>query len=100
MFQVTPRGRVPHELGNDIIFVHGLGGSAASTWVTRTEMYKNGEFEKKRVNWVDQWVTKDLVDLKCRVLSVDYETAIIFDQHQCPFELEKRTIEKLARDRK
>ena len=80
--------------------MHGLGGSAASTWVTQTEMYENGEFEKKRVNWVDQWISRDLADLKCRILSVDYETAIIFDQHQCPFELEKRTIEKLARDRK
>ena len=54
----------------------------------------------KRVNWVDQWVTRDLGKnpKNCRILSVDYETAIIFDEHQCPFELEKRTIRKLAKE--
>lgn len=100
VFRIYPKGRVTEELKNDVIFVHGLGGGVASTWTTKTEIHENGEFVSKRVNWVDQWVARDLNKRprSCRILSVDYESAIVYDRHQCPFEREKRSITTIATD--
>lgn len=36
----------------------------------------------------------------CRILVVDYETAIIFTGHQCPYELESRKIHTIATNSK
>ena len=71
VFRIYPKGRVTEELKNDVIFVHGLGGGVASTWTTKTEIHENGEFVPKRVNWVDQWVARDLNKRprSCRILS-------------------------------
>ena len=71
VFRIYPKGRATEELKNDVIFVHGLGGGVASTWTTKTEIHENGEFVPKRVNWVDQWVARDLNKRprSCRILS-------------------------------
>lgn len=34
VYQLTPAGRVTEPLKYDLVFVHGLGGSAAGTWVS------------------------------------------------------------------
>ena len=47
-------------------------------------------------------MTRDLGNdpRNCRILVVDYETAIIFTGHQCPYELESRKIQTVATDSK
>ena len=84
-----------------IVFIHGLGGSVASTWCTDDTEYADKPTGLS-VNWLDRWVTRDLQRTpgNVRILGIDYETAIIFDSHQCPHNLETRTLQERAKSGK
>merc|ERR1712130_422611 len=96
---IHPRYRTPEPADYDVVFIHGLGGSVASTWTTVDTQYcaKGNESEKK-INWLDQWVTRDLQrnPKNVRVLGIDYETAILWSGHQCPYNLDTRTLVERA----
>ena len=52
-----------------------------------------------QVNWIDSWVARDLArnPKNIRILGIDYETTILYDRHECPYELETRTLQERAR---
>ena len=102
VFLIHPPYRTAKTAKYDIVFIHGLGGSVASTWCTDDAEHADkptGEPPKQKVNWLDRWVTRDLNRNpgNVRVLGIDYETAIIFDSHQCPHDLETRTLQERAK---
>ena len=98
VFLIHPPFRTETPPKFDIVFIHGLGGSVASTWCTDDSEH-SGKPTGKQVNWLDTWVTRDLHRSpgNVRILGIDYETAIIFDSHQCPYDLETRTLQERAK---
>jgi len=99
VFLIDPVLRPEQNIEKDVVFVHGLGGSIGGTWITMQENQTQEGAPDVPCNWLCEWSTRDLQrnPKKCRILGIEYETAILFSQHQCPYDLETRTLQERAK---
>jgi len=100
VFLIHPPYRTAVPPKYDVVFIHGLGGRVATTWTTTDTQYcSRGNESNKKINWLDRWVARDLQrnPKNVRILGIDYETAILFWNHDCPFGSDQRTLQDRAK---
>ncbi|CAG5087653.1 Oidioi.mRNA.OKI2018_I69.PAR.g11595.t1.cds [Oikopleura dioica] len=99
VFLIDPVYRPDKDIEKDVVFVHGLGGSIGGTWTTMQENQNQEGAPDVPCNWLCEWSVRDLQrnPKKCRILGIEYETAILFSQHQCPYDLETRSLQERAK---
>lgn len=86
IFLISPLKRANDKPVADIVFVHGMLGGAFYTWRQR-DCVK----EKRTDCWPKDWFPEDLP--QCRVMSMEYDTALTEWRSICPYESEIRTME-------
>lgn len=86
VFQLYPQVRNRDQVNCDIVFLHGVLGSAFHTWRQHDDVLVD-----RTDCWPKDWLPEDVPG--CRVLSINYDTSLTDWKSVCPHEPERRTIQ-------
>lgn len=104
VYLLHPTHRSSDPLMADVVFVHGLLGGPFKTWrqqdrkLADKDKVSDGQESVRKGTytfcWPKDWLAKDVPFI--RILSVEYNTNLSTWNASCPYEIEKRSLQRRA----